>query len=581
MCSVGGGCGGPPGDGAASLNRRSLTDGSEQHALAVLEFPRVLEKIAGYASSSPGRADVLALRPWREPEAVEAALAVADEMVGLLLRLERWTLPPIPDSERVLRKAGVDGAVLDADQLGSVSVLLRASRIVRADLRRFPEELPRLAALSERMVRLPDLEARLDRSLDPNGGLSDGASADLGRIRKSLRSGRSALVRRLERYVRQLPERLQVPDGSVTLRAGRYCVPVRREGMSQVGGIVHDESATHRTLFVEPPEAIEAMNRIAELEREESREVQRVLRELTAAVRPESEALASSLAALAHADSLFARARYALEHGGCRPVVTSDDRSADSVAYRAADARHPLLDMAGEPAVPFHLDLRADERVLLISGPNAGGKTVLLKAIGLLSAMSQSGIIPPVGEGTRLPLFRTFHAIIGDEQSIQASLSTFSAQVEGLRQILEEANEDSLVLIDELGGNTDPAEGGALAGAILLRLAAQGGLSVVTTHLGELKDLAAQEASIVNASLQFDTRAMRPTFRLLRDRPGRSYALEIARRLGLPDDVLAVAQLAAYRRRAAGGSAASGAGGTGGRSGPAGGRGAPGGETDE
>jgi DNA mismatch repair protein MutS2 len=436
----------------------------------------------------------------------------------------------------------VEGAALDPEQLASILALLRASRRARADLRKFADDLSRLADLGDAMVRLPEIESRLDRSLDPNGGLSDAASPDLGRIRKSLRGSRSALVRRLERYVRQLPERLQVTDASVTLRAGRYCVPVRREGMAQVGGIVHDESATHRTVFVEPPEAIEAMNRIAELEREEVREIQRVLRELTELLRPESPALTQSLVALAQADSLYARARYALEHGGCRPVVALDDRSAGSVSYRAVDARHPLLETAGEPVVSFHLDLHSDERVLLISGPNAGGKTVLLKAIGLLSAMAQSGIIPPVAEATRLPLFRSFHAIIGDEQSIQASLSTFSAQVEGLRQILESADRYSLVLIDELGGNTDPAEGGALAAAILLRLAAQGGLSVVTTHLGELKDLAAEETAIVNASLQFDTEAMRPTFRLLRDRPGRSYALEIARRLGLPDDVLATAR---------------------------------------
>jgi DNA mismatch repair protein MutS2 len=186
--------------------------------------------------------------------------------------------------------------------------------------------------------------------------------------------------------------------------------------------------------------------------------------------------------------------------------------------------------------------LQADDRVLLISGPNAGGKTVLLKAIGLLSAMAQAGIVPPVGPGTRFPLFRSYFAIIGDEQSIQASLSTFSAQVEGLRLILDDADGDSLVLVDELGGNTDPAEGAALAAAVLLRLATQAGLSVVTTHLGELKDLAAHEPTIVNASLQFDTEAMRPTFRLLRDRPGRSYALEIARRSGLPEDVLLTAR---------------------------------------
>ena len=524
------------------MSRLQVDDRAEQHALAVLEFPRVLDRIARHATSEPGRADVLALRPWCEPEDVNEALAVADEMIGLLLRLEQWSPPPIPDAGHLVRKAGVEGAALDAEQLGSILLLLCASRIVRADLRKFGDDLPRLVVLADRMVRLPDIESRLDRSLDPNGGLSDTASPDLGRIRKSLRGSRSALVRRLDRYVRQLPERLQVTDGSVTLRAGRYCVPIRREGMSQVGGIVHDESATHRTIFVEPPEAIEAMNRIAELEREELRETQRVLRELTELLRPQSPALQESLSALAQADSLYARARYALGHGGCRPVVVTDDRSAGSVAYRAVDARHPLLETAGEPVVPFHLDLHPDERVLLISGPNAGGKTVLLKAIGLLSAMAQSGIIPPVGEGTRFPLFRSFHAIIGDEQSIQASLSTFSAQVEGLRQILETADGSSLVLVDELGGNTDPAEGGALAAAVLLRLARQGGLSVVTTHLGELKDLAAQETSIVNASLQFDTEAMRPTFRLIRDRPGRSYALEIAGRLGLPDDILATAR---------------------------------------
>jgi DNA mismatch repair protein MutS2 len=522
---------------------RSEIDGlAEQHALAVLEFPRVLERIASYASSDPGRAHVLALRPWRVQEAVDEALAITDEMVGLLLRLERWAPPPIPDAERLVRKAQVEGAVLDAEQLGSILLLLQASRIARADLRRFPEDLPRLADLAESMVRLPTVESRLDRSLDPHGGLSDQASPELGRLRKSLRGSRSALVRRLERYVKQLPERLQVPDGSVTLRAGRYCVPIRREGMSQVGGIVHDESATHRTLFVEPPQAIEAMNRIAELERQEAREIQRVLRELTALLRPETKDLLDSVRALARADSLYARARYALAHGGHRPTVMAGQGPEGDTGYRAVEARHPLLETAGEPVVPFHLDLHADERILLISGPNAGGKTVLLKAIGLLSAMAQSGIIPPVGEGTRFPLFGSFHAIIGDEQSIQASLSTFSAQVKGLRQILETADRRSLVLVDEIGGNTDPAEGSALAAAVLLRLAGQGGLAVVTTHLGELKDLAAQEASIVNASLQFDAAAMRPTFRLLRDRPGRSYALEIARRLGLPEDVLVAAR---------------------------------------
>ena len=514
---------------------------AEAHALAVLEFPRVLERIADHAVSEPGRRAVLALRPRHELEAVREALATADEMVSLILRLESWSPPDIPDAGPLVARLELEGSVLDVEHLGEMVRLLRSSRVVRADLRKFPDDLPRMADLGGRMLRLQEVESRLERSMDPAGGLSDAASQDLGRVRKSLRGSRASLVRRLERYVRRLPEHLRVPDGSVTVRAGRYCVPIRREGMSQVGGIVHDESATHRTIFVEPPEAIETMNRIAELEREEVREVHRVLRDLTALLRPDADGLAESLAALGEADSLYARARYALEHGGSCPEVSATRGNSGVRAYRAVNARHPLLDSGGEPVVPFHLDLLADDRVLLISGPNAGGKTVLLKAIGLLSAMAQAGIVPPVGQGTRFPLFRSYFAIIGDEQSIQASLSTFSAQVEGLRLILDDAGADSLVLVDELGGNTDPAEGAALAAAVLLRLATQAGLSVVTTHLGELKDLAAQEPTIVNASLQFDTEEMRPTFRLIRDRPGRSYALEIARRLGLPDDVLSTA----------------------------------------
>lgn len=515
---------------------------AEAHALEVIEFPRVLEKIAEHAVSESGRRAVLDLSPRGEVDEVHIALAEADEMIGLLLRFEDWSLTSIPDCGVSLQRLAVAASVLDADQLAELRRLLAASRTVRGDLRRLPEDLPRMAALGGRMARLEKLEKRLDRSLDPAGGLADDASPALRRVRRSLREARSSIVRRLERYASELPPRVQVPDASVTVRSGRYCIPIRREGMSQVGGIVHDESATHQTLFVEPPEVIGAMNRVAELEREEAREIQRVLRDITDALRPEAPALAESQAALAEADSLYARARYALGHGGACPRVGAPTGSQTGPPYRLVDARHPLLESTGEPVVPFHLELQSDERALLISGPNAGGKTVLLKAVGLLSAMAQAGIVPPVGPDTCLPLFRSFFAIIGDEQSIQASLSTFSAQVETLRVILTEADAESLVLVDELGGSTDPAEGAALAAAVLLRLAGQAGLTVATTHLGELKDLAAEQASIVNASLQFDTAALRPTFRLVRDRPGRSYALEIAHRLGLPEDVLEAAR---------------------------------------
>lgn len=509
--------------------------GPEAHALRVLEFGDVLEILTRWATSEPGRRHIRELRPWKDAAAVEAALGTTDEMVGFLLAGEAWAPPPIPDLAGPIRRLGADASVLDVEELSQVAVLLISSRRARGDLRRSLSGAGRLASLAAKLAREPGLEELLARSLDPAGGLSDRASPELGRLRESLKGSRAALVRRLESFMRSLPAQLQVADASVTVRSGRYCIPIRREGLSRVSGIVHDESATHRTLFVEPTAAIAAMNRIAELEREEARETQRILRELSEKLRPHAESLAVSLAVLAEVDSVYARARFALEHGGSRPQVEA------GACLSVTGATHPLLWAAGEPVVPFDLELHSDERVLLVSGPNAGGKTVLLKALGLVSAMAQSGIVPPTAAGTRLPLFRSFFALVGDEQSIQASLSTFSAQVEGLRVILEQADRDSLVLVDELGGNTDPAEGAALAAAVLLRLARQGGVTVATTHLGELKELASEDPAVVNASLQFDTTALRPTFRLRRDRPGRSYALEIACRLGLPADVLDVA----------------------------------------
>jgi len=507
-------------------------------ALLRLEWPEVLNRIATLASSDAGAAHVLRLVPESAPDAAEDALRLADEMVGLLLKVD-WIPPAISDLSDALKRLAVEGSVLDATELEGIARLLSSARHGRGDLRRFPDELPGLTAIGGRMLKAESLERRLLEAFDAGGGIADSASQDLRRIRRALRSSRASIVRRLETLARSLSDRIQVPDGSVTIRSGRYCIPIRREGLSEVGGIVHDESATHRTVFVEPPQAIQPMNRLAELEREEQREIARILRQLTAAARPRVAELADSLEALTEADSLYARARWALSHGGSRPTFIDPESAEDrGIALRLVRVHHPLLVNGEEPSVPFDLELARGETVLLVSGPNAGGKTVLLKTVGLTSLLAQAGIIPPAGPGTRLPVYRDLFAVIGDEQSISASLSTFSAQVESVRQTLEEADGHSLVLLDEVGSSTDPAEGAALASAVLQRLAGQACLTVATTHLGALKALAIEDAQIVNASLQFDTRALRPTFRLVRDLPGRSYALEIAARLGLPQDVL-------------------------------------------
>jgi DNA mismatch repair protein MutS2 len=320
---------------------------------------------------------------------------------------------------------------------------------------------------------------------------------------------------------------------SVSVRNGRFVIPVRREARAVVGGIVHDTSSTGGTLFVEPPAAVEAGNRIRELESEELREIDRILAELSESLRPLRDALIASLEAMLILESLYARSRFAAKLS-CGTI----EFCAAGEGFRILGGRHPLLVAQGISVVPFDLSLDASERTLLISGPNTGGKTVLLKSLGLFAALAQSGIPVPVSNESRLCIFDDVYADVGDEQSISSSLSTFSAHLKNLAEVLRSATAESLVLIDELGSGTDPVEGAALGGAILEALTSRGSLSVATTHLGALKELAAEVSGVVNASLQFDSVALAPTYRLIKGIPGRSYGLSIARRLALPEDVL-------------------------------------------
>jgi DNA mismatch repair protein MutS2 len=510
-----------------------------QHALDVLQYAEALKLVAGHASSPLGAEAVRALQPMDSAEAVRAELLRVDQMSAFLFRAQDWQMPLLPDARSALRRLGVTGSVLDGAELRDLALVMRGSAATRRAVLQHGEDYPLLAEIAQQLVRLEDEERAILAAIDDAGDVRDAASRELARLRREIRGARSRIVERLEQYIATLPSRFQVADASVTVRDGRYVVPVRREGRGEVGGLVHDESATGHTLYIEPPIAIELMNRLRELEIAQAREVQRILRELTDAVRPHGDVLRGAFAALVEIDSLFARARYALHVNGHRPGIEDHDTT-----FNIVQARHPLLLAATLEVIPFDLLLEPGERTLLVSGPNTGGKTVLLKAIGLIAALTQAGVIPPVGPGTKLPLFRDIFADIGDEQSIEASLSTFSAHLKNLRELLEGADARSLALIDEMGSGTDPAEGGALADAILRTLTRRGTLTVATTHLGQLKDLAAAEAGVINASLQFDSAKLRPTYRLQKGVPGRSYGLAIARRLGLPADVLTAAEAA-------------------------------------
>lgn len=505
------------------------------HALEVLEFERVLERVAARASSDPGRRRILALRPLDTVAEVERGLSRVAAAMRLVEAAPQWAPGPIPDLDEVLRQLGVDGAVLDPLGLFRVGRLIDASAGVARQLDGVEEGLEPLASIRARLIEDGELVRIIERTVDEEGAVLSSASSELRRVRDRLKGAQNRIVKRLESFLSSLPERFVVPDASVTIRDGRFVIPVRREGKGEVGGIVHDESQTGATLYMEPPVAIEATNQLRELEREEAREIRRVLGALTDRLAPRRDELAGVYDALVDFDTLHARARTARSWDAHPPTVDAEAPS----PMELRDARHPLLIEAGEgPVVPYDLSLGEGERCLVVSGPNTGGKSVFLKATGLIAALSQSGVVPPVGPGTRLPVFGSFFADIGDEQSIARNLSTFSAHLENLEALVTAADERSLVLIDEMGTGTDPAEGAALSRAVLEELVSRGATAVVSSHLGELKQLDTEGSGIVNASMHFDAERMEPTYRLTKGRPGRSYGLAIARRLGFPSEIL-------------------------------------------
>ncbi len=503
------------------------------HALDVLEFERVLERIGQRASSDAGRVRVRALRPRSDAAEIRRELMRVAAVGRFFDESPSWALGAIPDVGEEIIQLSVDGSVLDPTGLFRVGVLLTSSRTLALELKGYGASYPELDSIQVRLLDDQELERAIDRCVDGDGNVLDTASSDLKKIRQSLRGAHTKIVRRLEKYLGTLADRFVVPDASITIREGRYVIPVRRDGRGEVGGIVHDESQTGSTLFIEPPAAIEAMNALRDLEREEGREIRRVLGQMTERIAPDGPLIAGAFDALADFDSLYARARTAKSWGGVVPDVSDERR------LELRGARHPLLIEAEEgPVVPYDLTLEVDERCLVVSGPNTGGKSVFLKATGLISTLAQAGIIPPVEKGTHLPVFRSFFADIGDEQSIARSLSTFSAHLSNLSAIVSGADDRSLVLIDEMGTGTDPAEGAALARAVMEALVDRGATTIVSSHLGELKQLDQEGSGIVNASLQFDSERMEPTYRLMKGVPGRSYGLAIARSLGFPGDVL-------------------------------------------
>jgi DNA mismatch repair protein MutS2 len=524
----------------------------DAHTLAVLEFDRVLALVAEFAASDPGRRAVLRRTPLAGRASAALELERVDEASRLLDPAQGFPFDLVPDVEAALRELALEGSVLEPLPLRDLGRVLRQARLARKFLGR-REDLPQLRAES---AVLPDerlLEERVLASFEEDGTLADAASPDLRRLRGDVRARRQEIRGRLERILRSLAKSVLTPDPTVTLREGRYVIPVLREAKAVLPGIIHDESASGVTIFVEPDAVIPLNNALREAELAVRREERLILRQLTHLLRPLHLDLGIAFGFLVDLDTLFARARFRAAYGAGRVAFDEADR------LRLRRARHPLLaaalrrgvgtaeqgraeGAASREVVPLDLELEPDERTLLVTGPNTGGKTVLLKTVGLAALMAQSGVPPLVADGSSLPFFDSIFADIGDEQSIQSSLSTFSSHLRNVVRMLDAADAGSLVLLDEIGVGTDPHEGVALAAALLETLTRRGVRTLSTTHYGELKKLAGSLSGMINGALDFDPERIRPRYRFLKGVPGRSYGLLIARELGLPAPVLQRAQ---------------------------------------
>lgn len=502
--------------------------------LSALDFHRVTARVAELAASTAGQERCRAIAPTADRAAADRALERAWELHRLLEQHGDPPLPGFADVRPQLRSAAHEGFVLDGRALVAVRGTLAAIRAVGGFFRRHGDAAPTLAGLADRLVAFPGLEAELGRALDDDGNVLDAASPALARVRAAVRRLRDGLQRKLEELVARRGLADVIGDDYVTLRNNRFVVPVRAAAVGQLPGVVQDRSVSGETLFVEPLFAVEMNNELLLATREEELIVQRILTDLTGLAGAEHAAITASIDALVEVDCLVAAARFARTYRCTRPTFSE-------YAVELRTARHPGLLFTGRPVTPIDVVMPADRRVLVVTGPNTGGKTVALKTLGLCALMAQSGLLIPAAEGARLPCFAAIFADVGDEQNIERNLSTFSAHVTNLCEIAASGVRAALVLLDEPGVGTDPEEGAALAVGLLRWFAAHGAHLALTTHYTPLKLLALEDPHCTVAAVDVDVETLTPRYRLVYDSIGRSLALPIARRLGLPEEILATA----------------------------------------
>ena len=502
------------------------------HTLRVLEYDAIRQKVVAHCATPMGAERARQMTPRTDEEAIRVALQQTSEARRLIDLAEEMPLRGVQDVRSAASLARA-GGILPPESLLSIADTVESARRLRSFLLTREEKCPALCVLARQLEPLPEVVNEVRRCLREDATVADSASPELARIRQRLRRLHSRITERLQATLNSSRIRNMLQEPVITMRGDRYCLPVKAEYRAQFGGIVHDVSASGATLFMEPQEVVDLGNQIREAQIAEQNEVVRILAQLSALVGKYSDPILLTCDALGELDFINARARLSVEWDAIEPALNTQGK------IRLRKARHPLLK---PPVVPIDVELGNRFRILLITGPNTGGKTVTLKTVGLLTLMMQSGLHVPADTGTEMAIFQNIFADIGDEQSIEQSLSTFSGHMTNIAAMLPHCDEHTLVLLDELGAGTDPAEGAALAQAILDYLLARHARVMATTHYGELKSYAYARQGVQNASVEFDLQTLRPTYHLRIGTPGSSHAIVIAQRLGLPSSVIETAQ---------------------------------------
>jgi DNA mismatch repair protein MutS2 len=503
----------------------------DKKILTTLDFSAILHILSRHAATSLGKELAEALTPSGDFEEVKKRLKATDEAVNVDRLKGSAPFGGIRNIRPALYRARI-GGMLNPSELLDISTTIAGARRIFKFIASVHEdyEVPLLMGLCERLADHKPLEDSIKMCIDENAQVLDSASPELSRIRHELKLNESRVRERLEQMVRTPSIQKMLQDNIVTIRNERYVIPVKQEYRAHFGGMIHDQSASGATLFIEPESVVQLNNKLRELSLKEQAEIEKILRSLTGKVGEVADELLANVDVLAELDFIFAKAGLSRELKATKPVMN------DRGFIKIKRGRHPLI--PADKVVPLDIELGNQYSTIIVTGPNTGGKTVSLKCIGLLSLMAMSGLFIPAEEGSQLCVFDAIYADIGDEQSIEQNLSTFSSHMTNIIRILKNMTPKSLVLLDELGAGTDPAEGSALAIAILDYIHRMGCRVVATTHYSELKAYAYERKGVINASMEFDVQTLKPTYRLLVGVPGRSNAFAIAERLGLARSII-------------------------------------------